>query len=226
MHAFLITGGDTKTRQAALEALLAQNRVLIHNRVTLYLSQDAQTFGIADIRSWQGQLALAPQGKGPVAGIIPEAHRLTQESQQALLKTLEEPPGAAIILLETATPFALLPTILSRVQMVNEASSAHEEYAQTAAALTKARQGSVGDILRLVDTLSPTREAAAAFLEEATNVLQRLLILPKAPHAALTRTQAAEALRAAFVARKQLAVNVSPRMVLDEFLLTIKAGQA
>ncbi len=226
MHAFLITGGDTKTRQGALDSLLAQNKVLVHNRVTLLLSQDAQTFGIADIRGWQGQLALAPQGKGPVAGVIPEANRLTQEAQQALLKTLEEPPGSAIIVLETAVPFALLPTILSRVQIINEASSAPLEYAQTVATLTKAQHGSVGEILHLVDTLSPTRDAAAVFLEEATGVLQRLLILPKGQHAYLTRAHAARALRAALAARKELAANVTPKLALDGFLLTIKAGQA
>lgn len=226
MHAFLITGGDTKTRQAALEVLLAQNRVLVHNRVTLFLPQDAQTFGIADIREWQRQLALAPQGKGPVAGIIPEAHRLTQEAQQALLKTLEEPPESALILLETATPFALLPTILSRVQIISEASPKPLEYAQTAAALTKAQQGSVGEILRLADSLSPTRDDAAAFLEEATYVLQRLLVSQKGKNVHLNRTDAARALRAALIARKQLAVNATPKLVLDDFLLTIQAGQA
>lgn len=226
MHAFLITGGDSKTRQAALDVLLAQNHVQVHNRVTLYLPQDAQTFGIADVRVWQGQLALSPQGKGPVAGVIPEAHRLTQEAQQALLKTLEEPPGSAIIILETAVPYALLPTILSRVQIVSEASSATLEYAQTAAALTKVQRGSVGEILRLADTLSPTRDAAAVFLEEATYVLQRLLVSQKGQNAHLTRTDAAGLLRAALAARKQLAVNVSPKLVLDGFLLTIKAGQA
>lgn len=44
------------------------------------------------------------------------AERLAEESGNALLKTLEEPPGSALILLLCESPSALLPTIRSRCQ--------------------------------------------------------------------------------------------------------------
>jgi DNA polymerase-3 subunit delta' len=46
--------------------------------------------------------------------IIDPADALTKETQDALLKTLEEPPSAAIIILISAHPDTLLPTVLSR----------------------------------------------------------------------------------------------------------------
>ena len=59
----------------------------------------------------------------PTAGgfrvlIIDDAHRLSETAQNALLKTLEEPPSTAVIILVTHELGALLPTVLSRVKRV------------------------------------------------------------------------------------------------------------
>src|SRR5206468_12271336 len=48
--------------------------------------------------------------------IIDEAHMLSKQAFNALLKTLEEPPGHVKFILATTEPEKLLPTILSRVQ--------------------------------------------------------------------------------------------------------------
>jgi len=50
--------------------------------------------------------------------IVDDADRLSIAAQNALLKTLEEPPGQALIVLCTAAPGALLPTVRSRCQRV------------------------------------------------------------------------------------------------------------
>lgn len=50
--------------------------------------------------------------------IIEDADRLNDESSNALLKTLEEPPQTTHLVLLTARPAALLPTIRSRCQMI------------------------------------------------------------------------------------------------------------
>ncbi len=72
-------------------------------------------------RSWIGQvqtlvtdLALMPmEGRVRVA-IIEAAHRLNPDAQNALLKTLEEPVGAACIVLCADDPATILPTVTSR----------------------------------------------------------------------------------------------------------------
>src|SRR5262249_61618740 len=50
------------------------------------------------------------------AFVIDEAHLLTEQAQNALLKSLEEPPPSSHVILVTASPQALLPTIRSRCQ--------------------------------------------------------------------------------------------------------------
>lgn len=51
--------------------------------------------------------------------IMPEAEKMTVQAQNALLKTIEEPPVYAVIILLTSNAPSLLPTILSRCVMLN-----------------------------------------------------------------------------------------------------------
>jgi len=52
-------------------------------------------------------------------GVIHDADRMNAEAQNALLKTLEEPPPDTLIILETGNPGVLLPTTRSRCQMIS-----------------------------------------------------------------------------------------------------------
>ena len=52
-------------------------------------------------------------------GIIFDADCLNHQSQNAFLKTLEEPPPNSIFILNTANPFSLLSTIISRCHNIN-----------------------------------------------------------------------------------------------------------
>ncbi|GAA4492599.1 DNA polymerase III subunit delta' [Pseudaeromonas paramecii] len=73
-----------------------------------------RSLGVDTIRELIGQLSVSPQlGRAKVA-ILPQAQRMTESAANALLKTLEEPPGAAYLFLLTDQPNALLPTIVSR----------------------------------------------------------------------------------------------------------------
>ena len=51
--------------------------------------------------------------------VIDDAHKMQEPAQNCLLKTLEEPPLGTVIILVTENPSALLPTILSRCQVVD-----------------------------------------------------------------------------------------------------------
>lgn len=63
-------------------------------------------------------LSMTPQASDMRVALIDESHRMTQETANSLLKTLEEPPGHALIIQTTHDPDALLPTIRSRSQTV------------------------------------------------------------------------------------------------------------
>ena len=62
---------------------------------------------------------LARPFEGPArAFIVDDAHLLTEQAQNALLKSLEEPPATSHVMLLTSAPQALLTTIRSRCQSV------------------------------------------------------------------------------------------------------------
>ncbi|MHB1296458.1 MAG: DNA polymerase III subunit delta' [Anaerolineae bacterium] len=73
---------------------------------------------IEQIRALQHDLSISPyEGRWRVA-IITEFHLATLEAANALLKTLEEPPGRVIIVLTASDAGLLLPTIVSRCQVL------------------------------------------------------------------------------------------------------------
>jgi DNA polymerase-3 subunit delta' len=73
---------------------------------------------IGQIRELQRQVALSPvEGQWKIY-ILREMECATTEAANALLKTLEEPPSHALLLLTASEAEALLPTIVSRCQPV------------------------------------------------------------------------------------------------------------
>lgn len=70
--------------------------------------------GVDDIRALRETVKLSPAGGRMKVYVIDEAHMLTTEAANALLKTLEEPPAHAIFILATTAPEKLLDTIRSR----------------------------------------------------------------------------------------------------------------
>lgn len=78
------------------------------------------SIGVEDIRSQiNADVAIKPYSSPYKIYILNEAEKMTVQAQNALLKTLEEPPAYAVILLLTTNMEALLPTIRSRCVTLN-----------------------------------------------------------------------------------------------------------
>lgn len=82
------------------------------------LAAEGSEIKIDQVREVQGDLALRPFEGNKKVLIVDGAEGLNAASANAFLKTLEEPPGDALILLITAMPQSLLPTIRSRCQEI------------------------------------------------------------------------------------------------------------
>jgi DNA polymerase-3 subunit gamma/tau len=76
----------------------------------------ASNRGIDDIREIRDKVALRPALGSRKVYIVDEAHMLTKEASNAVLKTLEEPPDHVVFVLCTTELQAMLPTIRSRCQ--------------------------------------------------------------------------------------------------------------
>lgn len=76
----------------------------------------ASNRGIDDARELRDKIRFSPGEARFKVYIIDECHMLTSEASNALLKTLEEPPEHAILILATTEAHKILPTISSRCQ--------------------------------------------------------------------------------------------------------------
>jgi len=78
---------------------------------------DGKTIKIEQIHEFIRKIQLRPFNSTCKVGIVLCAEKMTEEAQNALLKTLEEPPAQTFILLGASSPHALIETILSRCQV-------------------------------------------------------------------------------------------------------------
>ncbi|MEX0716220.1 MAG: DNA polymerase III subunit delta' [Planctomycetaceae bacterium] len=93
----------------------------------------AQFIGEDDSRGRQGlchDLSLRPMASDRRFAVIDDADHMRMEAANALLKTLEEPPERAVIVLVAENVDALLPTIRSRCQLVRFAPLADADAAE------------------------------------------------------------------------------------------------
>ena len=115
--------------------------------------------GVDDIRRLNNDIVIKPYSSRYKIYIIREAEKMTEQAQNALLKTIEEPPEYAVILLLTNNFGALLPTITSRcvrVQLTPVADKTLIKYLKSegvpdyqARICAAFAQGNVGKALKL-----------------------------------------------------------------------------
>lgn len=86
----------------------------------LRVIHEKATIGVDDIREQLNQdVQIKPYSSRYKIYIVDEAEKMTEAAQNALLKTIEEPPEYAVIMLLTNNPNAFLQTILSRCVMLH-----------------------------------------------------------------------------------------------------------
>jgi DNA polymerase-3 subunit delta' len=84
------------------------------------VTHEKASIGVDDIRlQVNSDIQVKPYNSPYKIYIIDDADKLTEQAQNALLKTIEEPPEYAVIILLTTTTSVLLPTILSRCVLLS-----------------------------------------------------------------------------------------------------------
>jgi DNA polymerase-3 subunit delta' len=93
--------------------------------------EKAAGIGVDDVRlGINSDILIKPYSSRYKVYIVDEAEKMTVQAQNALLKTIEEPPSYGIILLLTNNADGFLPTILSRCVTLNLKPLSHKEIEQ------------------------------------------------------------------------------------------------
>ena len=150
------------------------------NHPDIFLIQpekEGASIKIDTIRDLIKDIGLKPYEARKKAYIIDEAETMTPDAQNALLKTLEEPPSESVLVLVTENMDALLPTIVSRSQVIrffplaieevkDALVSMHEVDEARAHVLAHLSSGRIGEALRYKD---------AHFFEKRSKVIKGLI---------------------------------------------------
>ena len=138
-HAYIINGPDKSGKMMLAEAFAMAlqcegegkrpclecrscRQAADHNQPDIiYVSHEKpNTIGVDDIRTQiNNDIDIKPYSSRYKVYIVDEAQKMNQQAQNALLKTIEEPPAYAIILLLTTNADSFLQTILSRCITLN-----------------------------------------------------------------------------------------------------------
>lgn len=217
MHAFLVTGGTKEGRLRRIATEIQNRHVALFDRHRLIRNPESSSLGIADVKEWQKTLLLVPVSSPATAGIIEEAELLTSEAQQALLKTLEEPPPHTIIYVEAPSTAPLLPTILSRCHLLTIPTTRKENgdiqtrYVKTFQLLFDPSV-SAGEKIALMEKEVADKETAKQWVATALEVLHaNRMHFPKHVYRRFSKSL----LRA----HQELSANVSYKPVLDRIFL-------
>lgn len=130
----------------------------------------ASNRGIDDIRELKENLRAAPSMGRYKIIIFDEAHQLSKDAWNALLKTLEEPPAQVILILATTEVEKVPPTITSRTQTFHFRSVTRDEIAEKLAMVAKAESVKASE-----EALDLIASAAEGSFRDAESLFDQLI---------------------------------------------------
>ena len=131
----------------------------------------ASNRGIDDIRNLSDKIHFTPNESRYRVYIIDEVHMLTEPAFNALLKTLEEPPGHAIFILATTEAHKVPLTIVSRCQRYDFRRISADDITAKLAELCAAEQVEYEE-----EALQLVARAAGGSLRDAENLLEQAVV--------------------------------------------------
>lgn len=236
MTSFLIISPEQKKRDAYLVTFYETHAIDKFDRtiITRETSKNTtQSIGLETIKQMQKKLFLKPIKSKSKAVILEEAHLLTTEAQNALLKVLEEPPENTLIVLSAESKEALLPTILSRCQIIElqmgETKLTAKEQETITAFLEALPTMPAGEKLKKAELLAKDKEKAAMWVGKALTIIRTKMItnmiveketLLEEDHIALTKMKnQLHELQSLYTLLKT--TNVNARFAIEVTLLTM-----
>lgn len=119
-HAYLFSGVDGLGKKTValefVELINGQKKDLLKSQPDLIMVEPQPSIKIFQIGEMRKALSLRPFSAPFKTVIIDEAEKMTDEAQNCLLKTLEEPKGQAVLFLISSNPEILFETVRSRTQ--------------------------------------------------------------------------------------------------------------
>lgn len=256
----LLLAGPAYSGKKFLARHLANQLTRGQNPSNSISSYDGVKAGIDSVRTVISSLKLKPANKDDRrVVIITDIDRLGHEAQNALLKILEEPPQNTVFIVTSSDQSSILPTVLSRTNVLNvrplslelankmfaakhEAAEIRRAHALSGGAASlminlldrgdhelldavnwakKILQMTAYERLLAVDDLTKNKgDKLASYIEGIEKVLRASLLHGKNLSHSEAKRRVSQ-LVSASVARRNLELNVSPKLVLTNLFLKL-----
>lgn len=228
MNSYLIIGGVNQERlKKASRQLISYHLHLTSPHPDLLLIQASPSLGINQVRQLQKFLGHKPYQAEIKAVVIPEAEKLTLPAQNAFLKTLEEPPKDSLIILCCQNEDQLLPTIISRCQIIKLRSKPQIDIDESnlnskLKLLNSILKAGAGERLKLVEPYTKSREEAIKFLQEMTVVFHQVLRTKKKLknfNSIVNNSQLVTIIKSSQETLSLLEANINVKLVLENLII-------
>jgi len=192
--------------------LQTQNNPDLH-----FLNVEGEPLQIETVRELAAQMVQTPYQFPQSVFVIFQIQTASLPAQNALLKSLEEPPAHVQIILTTDQPDQVLPTIRSRCVLKTlelKRENHAENSTEIAEVFSRIQTGSFTDLFTISEKYKD-REVASQFVETLIQFLHAKNLL--APEAATTKY-----MQKLLESRSLLTKNVNTRLVLEDAFFTMK----
>jgi len=231
MTSFIVVAKDKIKRDEYIKNFCRKQNIDVFDKTILTLEtsvkQNTQSIGIEDIKQMQKKIFLKPIKSEQKAIIIDEAELLTIEAQNALLKILEEPPAHTLLILSTSTKETLLPTILSRCQIIQleeeQPALSEKEKAELEIFIQDLAEWGTGERLKKAEALAKDRDKAIEWVAKLILMLRENLIESYSANNNETIKQSNNKLIRSFQSLHTTlkTTNVNPRFAIEIVLLNL-----
>lgn len=217
----LIIGGNAHKRKDRILSLLKEIVSVdsFKPHPDIILIEAVNTISIDQIRDVGKKVLLKPYALNYKVVIILEAEKLTLPAQNAFLKTLEEPPDNTIFILGTTKLDSLLPTIVSRCQIINilepeEISVTEQEKKECQQTAVSILKSGLGERLKIASNYSKDKSQALRFTQILLVTLRQMMIQKPSSNIinSINNTQKAIVM---------LEANTNPSLVIGNLLLSL-----
>lgn len=169
-NSFVLVCKNKSKREEYLEEFYKKHEVDVFDITLIEKGEDASSIGIEEIKNMQKKIFLKPIKSKTKAIVLNDAELLTTEAQNALLKVLEEPPAHTFIILAADSKEALLPTIISRCNIVELKSEtlklSEKEKEELEIFLQELPEWGIGERLKKAEQLAKDKEKALVWIEK------------------------------------------------------------
>ena len=151
----------------------------------ILINKESETIKIEQIRELTNKIIEKPIISSKKVYIINDAEKMTKEAQNCLLKTLEEPPEFAVLILITSNENLLLTTVKSRCMKINFHAISNEEikkyceenlgYNNLDFERIKSFEGSIGKAIKFKESEEEYRQIEELVEEMSKNNIATLL---------------------------------------------------